>query len=46
MTKIDAIVAVKDVEISAKWYQSVFEYKNALKGNNYAVLTCVFLGAF
>jgi hypothetical protein len=27
MTKIDPIIAVKDVEASSKWYQSVFGCK-------------------
>jgi len=38
MTKLDTIIAVKDVVISAKWYQSVFECKNTHGGNDFAVL--------
>jgi len=29
MTKIDPIIAVKDVEASSKWYQQVFGFKIA-----------------
>lgn len=38
MTLIDPIVAVKDVEASAKWYQQIFGFKNAHGGENFAVL--------
>jgi len=38
MAKIDPIIAVKDVNISAKWYQSVFGCKRTHGGDNFAVL--------
>jgi predicted enzyme related to lactoylglutathione lyase len=38
MTRIDPIIAVKDVEASAKWYQQVFGFKNAHGGKDFAVL--------
>lgn len=38
MTKIDPIVAVKDVEASAQWYQQIFGFKNAHGGKDFAVL--------
>lgn len=38
MTKIDPIIAVKDVEASSKWYQSVFGCRRAHGGNEFAVL--------
>ena len=38
MTKIDPIIAVKDVNISAEWYQAVFGCKRTHKGNDFAVL--------
>lgn len=38
MTKIDPIIAVKDVEASSKWYQSVFDCKRTHGGNDFAVL--------
>ena len=38
MTKIDPIIAVKDVEISSKWYQSVFGCQRTHGGNEFAVL--------
>lgn len=38
MTKIDPIIAVKDVNESSKWYQSVFGCKRTHGGNNFAVL--------
>lgn len=39
MTKLDPIIAVKDVEASAVWYQQVFGFKNLHGGKNFAVLT-------
>lgn len=39
MTKLDPIIAVKDVEASAVWYQRVFGFKNLHGGKNFAVLT-------
>ncbi len=38
MNKIDPIIAVKDVNDSAEWYQSVFGFKRTHKGNDFAVL--------
>lgn len=38
MTKTDPIIAVKDVEASATWYQSIFGCKRAHGGNEFAVL--------
>lgn len=38
MTKLDPIIAVKDVNASAKWYQSVFGCKRTHGGNTFAVL--------
>jgi len=38
MTKIDPIIAVSDVNVSAEWYQSVFGCKRTHGGNDFAVL--------
>ncbi|TSJ47984.1 VOC family protein [Fluviicola chungangensis] len=38
MTKIDPIIAVKDVTESAKWYQAVFDCKRTHGGDHFAVL--------
>ncbi|MEO5977848.1 MAG: VOC family protein [Chryseolinea sp.] len=38
MIKIDPIIAVKDVEASAKWYESVFGCNRIHGGNEFAVL--------
>ena len=38
MTKIDPIIAVKDVNASAKWYQSVFACKRMHDGDEFAIL--------
>lgn len=38
MTKIDPIIAVKDVNKSAEWYQKVFDCKRTHGGNEFAVL--------
>lgn len=38
MTRLDPIIAVKNVEASAKWYQQVFGFKNLHGGENFAVL--------
>jgi len=38
MTKIDPIIAVKDINVSAEWYQSVFNCKRTHGGNDFAVL--------
>ncbi len=38
MTKIDTIIAVKDVQRSAKWYGEIFNCRNAHGGDHFAVL--------
>lgn len=38
MTKIDPIIAVKDVEASSLWYQELFNFKRIHGGNEFAVL--------
>ena len=38
MTKIDPIIAVKDVEKSAKWYENIFGCKRKHGGDEFAVL--------
>ena len=39
MTKIDPIIAVKDVNGSAKWYEKIFGFKNSSpEGHGFAVL--------
>ena len=38
MTKIDPIIAVKDVNESSEWYQSVFGCKRTHGGDEFAVL--------
>lgn len=38
MTALDPIIAVKDVQASAAWYQRIFGFKNAHGGDNFAVL--------
>ena len=38
MTKIDPIIAVKDVEASSKWYQQIFGFTRIHGGNEFAVL--------
>lgn len=38
MTKIDPIIAVKDVNASSIWYQSVFGFKNTHGGDTFVVL--------
>jgi predicted enzyme related to lactoylglutathione lyase len=38
MTKIDPIIAVKDVESSSMWYQQVFNFRKIHGGNEFAVL--------
>lgn len=38
MTKIDPIIAVKDVNESCKWYQSAFGCKRTHEGDKFAVL--------
>lgn len=36
MTKIDPIIAVKDIEISSKWYESVLGLKRTHGGSDFA----------
>jgi predicted enzyme related to lactoylglutathione lyase len=38
MTKLDPIIAVKDVEASAEWYQSIFDCRRTHGGSDFAVL--------
>ena len=38
MTKIDPIIAVKDVEASSKWYQSVFNCRSMHGGKEFDIL--------
>lgn len=38
MTKVDPIIAVKDVEASSEWYQSVFGCRRTHGGDDFAVL--------
>ncbi|WP_373517377.1 VOC family protein [Pricia sp.] len=38
MTKIDPIIAVKDVEASSKWYRSVFGCRSMHGGNEFDIL--------
>jgi predicted enzyme related to lactoylglutathione lyase len=39
MTKLDTVIAVKDVDASAKWYEQIFGFKNSSpEGHGFAVL--------
>ena len=38
MTKLDPIIAVKDVEVSSKWYQTVFGVKSKHGGKEFDIL--------
>jgi len=38
MTKIDPIIAVKDVEASSKWYRSVFDCRSMHGGKEFDIL--------
>ncbi len=38
MMKLDPIIAVQDVEASAKWYEQIFKFKKAHGGDDFAVL--------
>ena len=38
MTKLDPIIAVKDVEASSQWYQEIFGFKRKHGGDKFAVL--------
>lgn len=39
MTRLDPMIAVKNVEASAEWYRKIFGFNNAHGGNHFAVLT-------
>lgn len=39
MTRLDPIIAVKNVEASAEWYRNIFGFNNAHGGDHFAVLT-------
>jgi len=39
MEKLDPIIAVKDVEASSKWYQSIFSCKGMHGGDEFEILT-------
>lgn len=38
MSKLDTIIAVKEVQKSAKWYTTVFECENIHGGDSFAIL--------
>ncbi len=38
MTRLDTIIAVKDIEASSKWYQKIFEFEENHGGDNFSVL--------
>jgi uncharacterized glyoxalase superfamily protein PhnB len=38
MTKLDPIIAVKDIESSSKWYQKIFGFIISHGGNHFSVL--------
>ncbi len=38
MTRLDPIIAVKNVAASADWYAQIFGFRNAHGGNHFAVL--------
>jgi predicted enzyme related to lactoylglutathione lyase len=38
MAKLDPIIAVKDIEASSKWYQSVFNWKSLHGGGHFDIL--------
>jgi catechol 2,3-dioxygenase-like lactoylglutathione lyase family enzyme len=39
MTRVDPIIAVKNVEASAEWYRNIFGFNNVHGGDHFAVLT-------
>lgn len=39
MTKLDPIIAVKNVEASSKWYQTIFDCQSKHGGNEFDILT-------
>lgn len=38
MTKLDPIIAVRDIEASSKWYQKIFGFRNNHGGDHFSVL--------
>jgi len=38
MTRLDPIIAVKDIEASSKWYQKIFKFRNNHGGDHFSVL--------
>ena len=38
MTRLDPIIAVKNIEASSKWYQKIFEFRNNHGGDHFSVL--------
>jgi hypothetical protein len=38
MAKLDPIIAVKDIEFSSKWYQSVFNWRSLHGGGHFDIL--------
>jgi uncharacterized glyoxalase superfamily protein PhnB len=39
MTKLDTVIAAKDVDASARWYEQIFRFKNSSpEGHGFAVL--------
>jgi predicted lactoylglutathione lyase len=38
MTKLDPIIAVKDVNASSQWYERIFSFKRKHGGDNFSVL--------
>ncbi|WP_313511908.1 VOC family protein [Sphingobacterium sp.] len=39
MTKLDPMIAVKDVEVSAAWYSNIFGFNIVHDGDHFSVLT-------
>jgi len=38
MTRLDPIIAVKDIEASSKWYQKIFGFRNNHDSDHFSVL--------
>ncbi len=38
MTRLDPIIAVKDIETSSEWYKSIFGWRRTHGGNDFGVL--------
>lgn len=38
MTKLDPIIAVRDIEASSKWYQKIFGFRNNHGGEHFSLL--------